>query len=227
MANAERTEPLTMIGPKGLGRVVGGLRTIAPELPFEIEYMELSGAEQVIERKGYRITAFRVQHNMVCYGYSIEILRTGKFDAERARAQEIPLKFWNPLQKGNTVGENGVIYTPDMVLGAPRKGLKVTYCTDTRPVKTIAAHAAGSDLMIFEGMYGEPEKAEKAREHRHMTMYESAALAAEAGSGELWITHFSPSMIHPEWYIKDVKKIYPDAELGEDGKFLELNFEDE
>ena len=36
MGNAERTEPLTMIGPKGLERVVGALRMIAPELPFEI-----------------------------------------------------------------------------------------------------------------------------------------------------------------------------------------------
>jgi ribonuclease Z len=227
MANAERSEPLTMIGPKGIGRVVSGLRTIAPELPFEIEYIELNGPEQVIEKNGYRITAFRVQHNMVCYGYSVEILRTGKFDVERAKALEIPLKFWNPLQKGKTIEENGVVYTPDMVLGADRKGLKVTYCTDTRPVKTIAEHAKGSDLMIFEGMYGEPEKAEKAKEHKHMTMYESAAIAAEVGTGPLWLTHFSPSMVHPEWFLKDVRKIYPDTWLGEDGKFLELNFEDE
>ena len=31
MGNAERTEPITMIGPKGLERVVTALRTIAPE----------------------------------------------------------------------------------------------------------------------------------------------------------------------------------------------------
>ena len=41
MGNAERTEPLTMIGPKGLERVVGALRMIAPELPFEIRYIEI------------------------------------------------------------------------------------------------------------------------------------------------------------------------------------------
>ena len=40
MGNAERKEPVTLIGPKGLERVVGALRTIAPELPFEIKYME-------------------------------------------------------------------------------------------------------------------------------------------------------------------------------------------
>ena len=38
MGNADRTEPLTLIGPKGLERVVNSLRVIAPELPFQIKY---------------------------------------------------------------------------------------------------------------------------------------------------------------------------------------------
>ena len=227
MANADRTEPLTLIGPKGLRRVIGGLRVIAPELPFEIEMIEITEPEQVFELRGYRITAFRVQHNMICYGYSVEILRAGKFDAVRAKAANIPMKFWNPLQKGETIEADGIVYTPDMVLGPPRRGLKVTYCTDTRPVKQIAEHGEGADLMILEGMYGEPEKEQKAREHKHMTMYEAAALAAKAEPGELWLTHFSPSMVHPEWYIKEVQKIFPRAELGKDGKTEELNFDEE
>ncbi|MDY5112569.1 MAG: ribonuclease Z [Bilifractor sp.] len=222
MANADRTEPLTLIGPKGLHRVIGGLRVIAPELPFEIEMIEITEPEQVFELHGYRITAFRVQHNMICYGYNVEILRAGRFDAARAKAANIPLKFWNPLQKGETMEEDGTVYTPDMVLGPPRRGLKVTYCTDTRPVKQIAEHGEGSDLMILEGMYGEPEKEQKAREHKHMTMYEAAALAAEADPGEMWLTHFSPSMVHPEWYIKEVQKVFPRTELVKDGKTAEL-----
>lgn len=227
MANADRTEPLTLIGPKGLHRVIGGLRVIAPELPFEIEMIEITEPEQIFELHGYRITAFRVQHNMICYGYNVEILRAGRFDAARAKAANIPLKFWNPLQKGETMEEDGTVYTPDMVLGPPRRGLKVTYCTDTRPVKQIAEHGEGSDLMILEGMYGEPEKEQKAREHKHMTMYEAAALAAKADPGEMWLTHFSPSMVHPEWYIKEVQKVFPRTELGKDGKTAELNFDEE
>lgn len=227
MANADRTEPLTLIGPKGLHRVIGGLRVIAPELPFEIEMIEITEPEQVFELHGYRITAFRVQHNMICYGYNVEILRAGRFDAARAKAANIPLKFWNPLQKGETMEEDGTVYTPDMVLGPPRRGLKVTYCTDTRPVKQIAEHGEGSDLMILEGMYGEPEKEQKAREHKHMTMYEAAALAAKADPGEMWLTHFSPSMVHPEWYIKEVQKVFPRTELGKDGKTAELKFDEE
>ena len=227
MGNAERTEPVTMVGPRGLERVVNGLRVIAAELPFEIKFIEITEAERVLELAGYRITAFRVSHNMICYGYSLEILRQGKFDVERAKAQNIPLKFWNPLQKGQTMEENGVVYTPDMVLGADRKGLKVTYCTDSRPTASIAAHAADSDLFICEGMYGEPEKQQKAREHKHMPMAEAAEIAREAKVKELWLTHYSPSMVHPKWYLNDTRKIFPAAYLGEDGKTLEMKFEED
>ena len=54
------------------------------------------------------------------------------FHAERAKEQEIPLKYWNPLQKGQTIEADGITYTPDMVLGPARKGIKLTYTTDTQ-----------------------------------------------------------------------------------------------
>lgn len=56
---------------------------------------------------------------------------------ERAREQNVPMKLWSRLQKGETIEQDGVIYEPQMVLGPARKGLKVTYCTDSRPLDTI------------------------------------------------------------------------------------------
>lgn len=228
MGNAERTEPLTMVGPRGLERVVSALRCIAPELPFEIRYHELTEPEEHLEVNGYHITAFKVQHNVICYGYVLEIPRSGRFDAARAKAAGIPLPYWSRLQKGETItAQDGMIFTPDMVLGPPRKGLKVTYTTDTRPVPAIADYAAGSDLFICEGMYGEPEKQKKAREYKHMTFYEAAGLAAQAKPGEMWLTHFSPSLVYPENYLEDARKIFPETYLGKDGKSVTLTFEEE
>ena len=103
MGNADRQEPLTLIGPKGLERVVNALRIIAPELPFELRFMEITEAQQTFEMEGYRIRAFRVNHNVTCYGYTIEIDRAGRFDVERAASHEIPQKFWRFLQKGETI----------------------------------------------------------------------------------------------------------------------------
>lgn len=227
MGNAERTEPLTMIGPKGLERVVNALRTIAPELPFEIKCIEITEPDAFFEFHGIHIHAFRVKHNVTCYGYAFELRRAGKFSVERAREQNIPMKLWNPLQKGNTVEWEGVTYTPDMVLGQERKGLKVTYCTDSRPVDAIAEAASESDLFICEGMYAEEEKLIKAKQYKHMTFYEAAELAKKAKVKELWLTHFSPSLTKAESYMPAVKDIFEQAHLGRDGKQVELVFREE
>lgn len=227
MGNAERTEPLTMIGPKGLERVVGALRVIAPELPFEIHFIELTEPQQTIEINGYVIHAFRVNHNITCYGYSIEIKRNGRFSVEAAQEHQIPQKYWNKLQKGNVIEEDGKVYTPDMVLGPPRKGIKVTYCTDTRPTASIVENAKQSDLLICEGMYAEKEKIAKAKQYKHMTFYEAAQIAKDAGVKELWLTHYSPSLVRPENYKKEVRKIFENTVLGKDGKTVEIDFEEE
>ncbi len=225
MGNADRREPLTLIGPKGLERVVNALRVIAPELPFPIIYKEIEGAEQVFEMNGYRLKAFRVNHNVLCYGYTLEIDRAGKFDPERAREEGIPQMYWKHLQKGEIVEYEGRTLTPDLVLGPPRKGLKLTYTTDTRPTNSIRENAKNSDLFICEGMYGEKEKAAKAVEYKHMTFYEAAQLAKDAEVGELWLTHYSPSMPYAEEYMDEVRKIFPGAKAGKDKMSTELKFE--
>lgn len=225
MGNADRTEPLTIIGPKGVERVVNALRTIAPELPFDIICRELNEADEYIQMNGYEIHAFRVKHNVICYGYSVEIKRAGKFDMERAKS--IPMKFWSRLQKGETLEENGVVYTPDMVLGPERKGLKVTYCTDSRPTDAIVDAAKKSDLFICEGMYAEEDKLKKARQYKHMTFYEAAEMAVQAEVEEMWLTHFSPSLICAEEYMPKVREIFANAYLGRDGKSVELTFREE
>ena len=226
MGNAERTEPLTLIGPKGLERVVNALCMIAPELPFDLKFIELTEQEESLQIGPYMIDAYRVNHKVICYGYSIRIPRKRRFDVDRAREQMIPQKFWSRLQKGEIIEEDGRTFTPDMVLGAERKGLKVTYSTDTRPTESIRQNAQGADLLILEGMYGEPDKLVKAREHKHMTMYEAAKIAKEVGAPKLWLTHYSPSMTRPEEFMDDVRKIFPAAYAAKDGWTMELNFDE-
>lgn len=226
MGNADRTEPLTLIGPKGLERVVNALRVIAPELPFAIKCIEITEPLQTFEMNGYRLKAFRVNHNVTCYGYTMEVDRAGKFDVERANASAIPQRFWGMLQKGETVEDGGNVYTPDMVLGPARKGIKLTYCTDTRPTDSIRENAAGADLFICEGMYGEKDKQKKAREYKHMTFYEAAQLAKDAGVKEMWLTHYSPSLIKPEEYMDEVRAIFPASVAAKDRRTVELVFED-
>ena len=76
-------------------------------------------------------------------------------------------------------------------------------------------------------LYGEDGKEAKAREHRHMTMYEAADLAKRAQPREMWLTHYSPSLTRPDEFMDKVKKIFPRAKAARDGWTRELMFEEE
>ena len=227
LGNAQREEPLLMIGPRGLEKVVNALRVIAPDLPFSIEFRELKEKEEIVEVCGLRIRAFRVNHNVICYGYNLEIDRPGKFDPEKARENQVEMKYWSRLQKGEVIELPDRTLTSDLVLGPARKGIKCTYTTDTRPTRLIRQNAFRADLLICEGMYGEPDKQDKAREYKHMTFREAAHIARDAEAARLWLTHYSPSLVRPEDYLNDVRKIFPETWLGKDGKTTELHFEEE
>lgn len=225
MGNTERTAPLQVIGPKGVRRVLESLLVIAPGLPFEIRCQELTEKVHHIELNGSELTAFRVNHTVSCYGYCQAIHRAGRFDVEKAKTNQVPMAVWSSLQKTDTVVLDGREYTSDMVLGEKRKGLKVTYCTDTRPIPEIAEMAKNSDLFICEGMYGEIGMSGKAKENKHMTFTEAAELARQAGVSELWLTHYSPSLVRPDFYMKEVRKIFPCAKPGKDRKTKILSFD--
>lgn len=226
MGNAERKEPVTLVGPKGLERVVSALRVIAPELPFSLKFIEITEPEVHLELCGCHIDAFRVNHNVICYGYTLSIRRGGLFYAERAKEQKIPLKFWNRLQKGETITEDGMTYTPDMVLGPERKGIRLTYCTDTRPTANLIKYAEKSDLLICEGMYSEAEKQSRACEYKHMTFAEAAKVAKTAEVRELWLTHYSPSLVRPKDALPEAKCIFANTKCGRDGMQTKLQYED-
>ncbi len=228
MGNMGRTETLSIIGPRGTERAVNALRTIAPNLPFDISISELETDTELMYFMDCDIHAFAVHHGVPCYGYSFVLPRAGKFNAARAKELGIPLAYWSRLQKGESIEENGILYTPDMVLGPPRRGLKLTYCTDTRPTPGIAAAAADSDLFICEGMYGEDEMLPKAKENRHMLFSEAARLAADAGGvRELWLTHYSPSLPNPKAFRDHARAIFSNTHTPRDGWSKTLTFDEE
>ena len=201
-----------------------------PDLPFQLRFRELAQAKEEIPLPAFpelKVTAYRVKHRVTCYCYRFSLERKGRFDAEAAKRLQIPLPFWNRLQRGETIPDGDKVYTPEMVLGPDRKGLVVAYCTDSRPCDSIAEAAEGADLFICEGMYGEDSMLPKVREKTHMLFSEAAGLAKKAGARELWLTHYSPAENHPENFAENATKIFENAWVCRDGKSASLRFEDE
>lgn len=228
MGNSDRTDPITICGPTGLYNILDGILSIAPDLPFDIMVSEVEANDQhTLETGPITVTSFPVAHRIPCLGYKISVHRKGRFNPEKAKELNIPVKAWSLLQNGLSVKVGESLISPQLVLGPNRKGLSVVYSTDTRPLAEIARQGQGSDLMILEGIYPNNDKLEKAKMWGHMTFLEAAELAKSANTKELWLTHYSPSLVNPEEEISNAREIFPNSFPGFDGKKATLNFLEE
>lgn len=218
IGNCGRTEPITIIVPRGAGEIVNSLLIVCGYLPFEVRIMELEEDKPVqFEKIGLNITSIPLQHHINCLGYSVELLFKPHFIPEKAKKMNIPVHLWKSLHNGHNVElDNKTVITPDMVLGDTRKSIKISYVTDTRPTKYINEIIRDSDLFICEGMYGDDEQYENAVKKKHMLFSEAAHIAKDANVKELWLTHFSPSLKNPEDYIDIARNIFQNTVAGYD-----------
>lgn len=217
IGNSGREEALTIIGPTGLKNVIDGLSVIFPQLPFELTLIELSAislTETVIG--DIIVKSLPMDHTLPGLAYCVELKRQGKFNAQLAQELDIPKIYWKRLQKSETINLDGRLISPNLVIGAARKGIKLCYCTDSRPTDDLIDFIKDSDLFVCEGMYADDESLTKAIEKKHMLFKEAAELAKKGGVKKLWLTHFSPSLKESQMHINAVKDIFENTYLGED-----------
>lgn len=171
-----------------------------------------------------RLTTIELDHSAPCLGYSFYLKRNPKFIIEKAIENQVPREFWKGLQHGVALSQGGKLYTPDMVLGEERKGIRLSYVTDSRFIDGIVPFIKESDLFICEGTYGDDQDIEKAIENKHMTFGEAASLAKRGEVAQLLLTHFSQTMERPEDYKENATRIFNNITIGYDGWRKKLKF---
>jgi ribonuclease Z len=184
----QRERDLVVYGPRGLRRVFELLSPVIGRLGFRVELTELEPNDE-LDRDGYRIAAFEVDHGGPGLGYAVvEEPRPGQFDPVRARELGVrPGPDFGRLQQGEEV--DGV--RPDQVMGETRRGRKIVLTGDTAPCDMTRLVAWEADLLVHEATFME-EDAERAAETRHSTAAQAAELAAAANVRMLALTHISP-----------------------------------
>jgi len=232
MTSMGRTEKLVITGPEGLEEAMEPIMKLTGWTSYEIRLMsmpeeglrlcELGGGWP----DGAVLSAFRTEHRVSSQGYCFTLSRAGKFMPQRARELDVPTNQWGILQKGGTVQVGDVTVTPEMVLGAPRKGLKFVFSGDTAQCDSLVEAARGADLLICEATYGENGQAQLAIDHGHMNFAQAAEVAVQAEAKRLWLAHYSQMVEDPGQYLGNATAIFPNTECGEDGKATVLRFED-
>ena len=232
IGNSGRTEQLTIIGPEGITRVVEGLRTIAEYLPYEVNIIE-NPKDVIVLNNGFingeiEIKTCRLDHSAPCLGYSFYIKRSPKFNIESAIKNNVPKLLWSRLQKKeDKIEYEGKTYYKEMILGEERKGIKISYMGDTRPIESIVEFIDNSDLFVCEGTYGDDADITKAEKNKHMTFREAGILARRGNVKKLLLTHFGTAMADPQLFIQNALEEFENAEAAYDRYELNLKFPEE
>jgi ribonuclease Z len=219
-----RELPLRVYGPSGLRELLSGLRRIVGRLSYAVEPTELE-AGAVLERAGYRIETFPVEHGVSAIGYSIvENERPGRFDVEAAAALGVPDgPDRGRLQRGESVVlARGQEVASAQVLGPARPGRKLVLSGDTRPAGSVVEASAGADVLVHEATFLSDEL-ERARETLHSTAGEAALVAREAGARMLALTHLSTRYFGHQ-VVEEARELFPATVVPRDFDVVDIPF---
>lgn len=228
IGNSSRTEDLTIIGPVGIKDAISAIRVLVEYLPYNLIIIENPSGPFSLSNnyfKDLEISTIELEHSTECIGYSLYFKRSAKFSTEKTLKNNVPKILWNKLQQSNNIFFDGKYYNSQMVLGDERKGIKLSYITDTRPVLSIPEFIKDSSLFICEAMYGDDLDISKAVKNKHMTFREAANLARLGDVDKLLLTHYSPSLNSPNDFLENATTVFSNTIIGEDGLKIELKFD--
>lgn len=229
IGNSGKTDDLTIVGPTGIIEAMNAIKVLIEYLPYRVYVIENPREKFSLDKdiiSDIEISTIDLDHSTECIGYSLYFKRRAKFDREKALANEVPQKLWKKLQENDTVVYGDKTYHSDMVLGDERRGIKLSFITDTRPIFEIPKFIYESDLFVCEGMYGDDLDISKAVKNKHMTFREAANLANNGKVDKLLLTHFSPSLEEPKDFTQNATKFFKNTIIGEDGLSLNLSYKD-
>lgn len=229
MGNSGKTDDLTIVGPVGITDAMNAIKVLVEYLPYRVYVIENPKEKFSLEYdilKDIEISTIDLEHSTECIGYSLYFKRKAKFDREKALSNEVPQILWKKLQEQDSIIYDDKTYYSSMVLGDERRGIKLSFITDTRPTFEIPQFIYGSDLFICEGMYGDDLDISKAVKNKHMTFREAASLANAGNVDKLLLTHFSPSIEEPKDFAHNATNLFKDTTIGEDGLTLSLSYKD-
>lgn len=224
MALMDRQWKLQVYGPEGIAHFLQCVKeTLQFGLTYPVEINEISGQGVICKEKEYIIEAIGSNHVTKGLAYILtEKHRPGKFFPEKAIALGIPEgDLWSKLQRGGRIKlPNGKTVKPEEVMGPPRKGRKIVYTGDTRPIKGFSKFAHEADLIIHDATFDDT-LAEKAAEDGHSTPSQAAEEASKAKAKMLILNHISARYLDTNLLLEQAKKVFKNTIIAED--FLELN----
>lgn len=220
----DRDIPIHIYGPKGINQLVKQLLTLGYFKPkYKIISHEVDEGSN-LDFNDYIIRVLKVNHGIPALAYSLEEkMRPGKFDKPKALELGIPEgPLFSKLQRGEKITlKNGKKIGPDKVLGPPRKGRKIVFSGDTRPIDNMIKFAKDADVLIHEATF-DSSLQDIPLEYGHTTALQAGEIAKKANVEKLFLTHISPRYLNDKEIENDARKAFKNAFVAKDFEEFEI-----
>ena len=97
------------------------------------------------------------------------------------------------------------------------------YCSDTAPFPELAQWIKGTSLLYHEATFPSSMD-EMAEKTFHSTTLQAAQTARDAGVGRLIVGHYSSRFPSVDFYLDELRSIFPDTCLTHDGDVVEIPY---
>jgi ribonuclease Z len=218
-------QEMHVYGPAPLQQIIEMQLNVADNLlSYPLYFHTLSKNECLVDNERIRISCFRTDHRIECYGFSFEEKEgKRKLLIDKVRKLNIPVSFYSSLQNGlDYITPRGQTIKNESVTAAPQKGKKYAFCADTKYDETIIEHIYNADMIYHETTYLDNMR-EKAAVRYHSTTKQAAQLAKKAMVKKLLIGHFSSKYSSLDPFVDEAKEIFPNTELAIEGNTYEVH----
>lgn len=225
-----RKAPLNIFAPSGFAPILEFFKTQFGEgLLFDINFtpLKMSAPELVYQSRTTELLAFPLNHRVDTYGFIIrEKMPQRNIHKDAISRYDLSLSEIGTLKRGEDVvreqagGEPLVIRNEDVTYYKymPRS---YAYSSDTAPFAELADWIRGVDLLYHEATFPE-EMTEMAEKTFHSTTIQAATTAKDAGAKKLIVGHYSSRFPSVDFYLDQIKTIFPEAMLAHDGDVIEI-----
>ncbi|MDB5250985.1 MAG: ribonuclease [Flaviaesturariibacter sp.] len=219
------SQPLHVYGPAPLQAIIEMQLKVADTLTcYDLHFHTLTEAGVLVDNDKIRISCFRTNHRIECYGFVFEEKEgKRKLQIEKVRKLHIPMTFYSSLQAGlDYITPKGKVIPNDSVTAAAERGKKYAFCADTKYDESIIPHIYGADMIYHETTYLDNMR-EKAELRFHSTTRQAAEIARKAMVRKLLIGHFSSKYAVLDPFQEEAREVFSNTELAIEGNTYEVH----
>ena len=222
-----RSSVLNIYAPKSFRPILDFFMTHFGEgVKYEINFVELEMAEPsvVYENRTVELLAFPLKHRVETFGFIIrEKVPPYNVYKEAISRHGLSLAEIGALKRGEDVVREDCVIPHHEAAYLPYEPRSYAYCSDTAPFPELSQWVKGVSLLYHEATYP-AEMSEMAEKNFHSTTVDAASLAREARVGRLLVGHYSSRFPSVDFYLDELREIFPESYLAKDGDVVEIPY---